>query len=92
MMFLNISFTDGLIISFISILIVFLILIIVASAVASLQFMHPQSLPQKTPNPPFSLESITDDTMMVAALVAAIEHREATKTDVKIISIKEISQ
>lgn len=92
MMVLAISFTDGLIISFISILIVFLILIIVALAVASLQFLQPKTLPQKAPNPPFSLESITDDTMMVAALVAAIEHRESAKTDVKIISIKEISQ
>ncbi|MFA5290615.1 MAG: hypothetical protein WC351_06180 [Candidatus Izemoplasmatales bacterium] len=92
MILLRISFTDGLIISFISILIVFLILIIVAAAVASLKFMYPQPLPQKAPHPPISLESITDDTMMVAALVAAIEHRETTKTDVKIISIKEISQ
>jgi len=88
MILLRISFTDGLIISFISILIVFLILIIVAAAVASLKFMYPQPLPQKAPHPPISLESITDDTMMVAA----IEHRETTKTDVKIISIKEISQ
>ncbi len=89
MILLQISFTDGLIISFISILIVFLILTIVALTVSSLRFMHHS--PQKTPHPPFSLESITDDTMMVAALVAAIEHRETTKTDVKIISIKEIS-
>ncbi|MFY9422451.1 MAG: hypothetical protein WBK54_03075 [Bacilli bacterium] len=42
------------------------------------------------PKAAFSLADITDEDMMVAALVAAIDYAEETKKDVRLLSIREI--
>lgn len=39
---------------------------------------------------PFGIEDIKDEDMMVAALVASIDARETTKTDMVVKSVKEI--
>ncbi|NLD26530.1 MAG: hypothetical protein GX661_04130 [Acholeplasmataceae bacterium] len=39
---------------------------------------------------PFSLENITDEDMMVAALVATIDYFQKTKKDVRLLSIRQI--
>jgi predicted membrane protein len=39
---------------------------------------------------PFSLEDITDEDMMVAALIATIDYVRQTKKDVRLLSIKQI--
>jgi hypothetical protein len=39
----------------------------------------------------FSLEEITDEDMMVAALIATIDYASETKKDVRLLSIKQIS-
>ncbi len=38
-----------------------------------------------------SIEDITDEDMMVAALIASIEYQEETQTDIRLVSIKQIS-
>lgn len=38
-----------------------------------------------------SIEDIKDEDMMVAALVATIDYAEEVKTDIRLISIKQIS-
>lgn len=37
-----------------------------------------------------SIEDITDEDMMVAALIASIEYQEETQTDIRLVSIKQI--
>jgi hypothetical protein len=38
-----------------------------------------------------SIEDIKDEDMMVAALVATIDYAEEVKTDIRLVSIKQIS-
>lgn len=40
---------------------------------------------------PFTLEDIKDEDMMVAALIATIDYADETKSDVRLISIKQIN-
>lgn len=40
---------------------------------------------------PITMEDIKDDDMMVAALIATIDYAEEVKTDIRLISIKQIS-
>lgn len=81
-----------------AIVIVFLLLLIVTFAIELLAKMHskPQpSLPQPANHNPvkaFSIEDIKEEDMMVAALVASIDYRELTKTNVRVVSIREVKQ
>ena len=37
-----------------------------------------------------TLDDISDEDMMVAALIASIDYREETQTDIRLVSIKQI--
>jgi Na+-transporting methylmalonyl-CoA/oxaloacetate decarboxylase gamma subunit len=95
MMFLAYSnLLNGVLISFISIVIVFLILYLITLIITPLKRLVPKEAnvkPALITQKPFSIADILDESMMVAALIAAIDYREETKTDIRILSIKEIS-
>jgi len=89
------TFSDGLLISLFSILIVFLMLGVVALAIGLLKYIVvptkdvvEQPIIQKA----IQLSDIKDEDMMVAALVASIDYFNEIKKDVRIVSIKEITQ
>ncbi|HHU56455.1 MAG TPA: hypothetical protein GXZ48_07195 [Acholeplasmataceae bacterium] len=46
---------------------------------------------QEVNRKPFTIDDIKDEDMMVAALVATIDFASEKKTDVRLISIKQIS-
>lgn len=88
------TFSDGLLISLFSILIVFLMLGVVALAIGLLKYIVvptkdvvEQPIIQKA----IQLSDIKDEDMMVAALVASIDYFNEIKKDVRIVSIKEIT-
>lgn len=88
------TFSDGLLISLFSILIVFLMLGVVALAIGLLKYIVvptkdvvEQPIIQKA----IQLSDIKDEDMMVAALVASIDYYNEIKQDVRIVSIKEIA-
>ena len=89
------TFSDGLLISLFSILIVFLMLGVVALAIGLLKYIVvptkdvvEQPIIQKA----IQLSDIKDEDMIVAALVASIDYFNEIKKDVRIVSIKEITQ
>ncbi|MDO9629072.1 MAG: OadG family protein [Acholeplasmataceae bacterium] len=88
------SLSEGLFISFFSIMIVFSILGVIAFIINSFQYIYkkPIIVPEtkKTYVKPFELSDIKDDNMLVAGLVASIDYYEETKENVRILSIKEI--
>lgn len=53
------------------------------------QARTPVSQPRTKPRA-FSLADITDEDMMVAALIATIDYAEETKKDVRLLSIRQI--
>ncbi len=84
---------EGLFISIFSIVVVFIILYVVALSVMPLKHIKERSIPVPqviAPTKPFSLEDITDEDMMVAAIIASIDYQAITKTDVHVKSIREI--
>ena len=87
------DFSNGLVMSLFSIIIVFLILYLLTLSISLLKKMKSKpTLLSKAPKQSIKLEDITDPDMMVAALVASIDFQETTKKDVRLISIKEISK
>ena len=97
----DLTFGEGLIYSLICILIVFLVLGIICMVVWLMKFTNkgktveasaPQSQPvQVQPTKKLTIEDITDEDMMAAALVATIDYRNEVKTDVRLVSIKQIN-
>ncbi|BCR36160.1 OadG family protein [Mariniplasma anaerobium] len=87
---------EGLFVSLFSIVIVFVLLSLIALAIQSLKYTHkkPKVMPLKAQKyvKPFELSDIKDEDMMVAALVASIDYFEEIKEDVRVVSVKEISQ
>lgn len=87
------SFSEGLYITLFSIVIVFLILFLISLVIESLKHINKKenkkSVTPKIKNT-FSIEDIKDENMMVAALIASIEHQDKTKGDVRVLSIKEL--
>ena len=87
------DFTNGLIMSLFSIIIVFVILYLLTLPVTLLKKS------KVITNEPFiqtkqsiRLEDITDHDMMVAALIASIDYQETIKKDIRLVSIKEVTQ
>ncbi len=87
------DFTNGLIMSLFSIIIVFVILYLLTLPVTLLKKS------KVITNEPFiqtkqsiRLEDITDPDMMVAALIASIDYQETIKKDIRLVSIKEVTQ
>lgn len=95
MIFLS-TLTEGLYVSLFSIAVVFVLLSLIALAIQSLKYIHkkPKVIPIKEVKyvKPFELSDIKDENMMVAALVASIDYFEETKENVRVISVKEITQ
>jgi glutaconyl-CoA/methylmalonyl-CoA decarboxylase subunit delta len=88
------SISEGLFISFFSIVIVFVILGVIALSIHYMQYLYkkPIIIPEikKLYQKPFELLDIKDDDMLVAGLIASIDYFEETKENVRILSIKEI--
>ena len=89
-------FTEGLLISLFSILIVFLLLGVVALSISLLKYFVIETKKdtpkeQEVIKKSVALSDIKDDDMMVAALVASIDYYNEIKKDVRIISIKQIT-
>ncbi len=89
------TFSEGLMISLFSVLIVFMLLGFIAFSIQLLKYIQEKPaikrpLIDKTAQKPFELSDIKDEDMMVAALVASIEYYKETKENVRVISIKEI--
>lgn len=85
---------EGLLISLFSITIVFLLLGLISFVIWALKYIHknPMIIPliQNKSRPTIELSDIKDEDMMVAALVASIDYFEATKENVRIVSIKQL--
>jgi Na+-transporting methylmalonyl-CoA/oxaloacetate decarboxylase gamma subunit len=89
-------FTEGLLISLFSILIVFLLLGVVALSISLLKYFVVETKKdtpkeQEVIKKSIALSDIKDEDMMVAALVASIDYYNEIKKDVRIISIKQIT-
>ena len=96
-MMLNYNFFEGVEISLFSILIVFLLLGFVALSISWLKYIVVENKPKedlinKTSQKPISIEDIKDEDMMVAALVASIDYYTETNKDVRVTSIREITE
>ena len=93
----NFSVADGLTPTIISILIVFAVLVIIILCVNLLKLANKEGktvVEEKqveAPKKAFTIEDITDEDMMAAALVATIDYASETKKDVRLLSIKQIS-
>lgn len=92
------SFGEGLLESLFCIVIVYAILFLITLAVEPLKKIGARAAVPKASAPApqvpapkaFGIEDITDEDMMVAALVAAIDARQTTKTDMIVKSVKEV--
>jgi glutaconyl-CoA/methylmalonyl-CoA decarboxylase subunit delta len=92
---LQYDFGAGILLSIFCIVIVYAILYLITLAVSPLKYLKVKApviepVDELRPETPFRIEDIKDDDMMVAALVASIDCREATHQDVHVTSIKEI--
>lgn len=90
----NFSVADGLVPALIAIAIVFVILIIIILCVNLLKLVNKKqevaSELVEVAKKAFTIEDITDEDMMAAALVATIDYASETKKDVRLVSIKQI--
>jgi len=90
---LNYPFLDGVLMSLFCILVVFAILFLITLAVRPLiltERVKSVVVPALQPIKPFGPEDVTDDDMMAAILAAAIDYRQETQKDIRIVSAKEI--
>lgn len=95
-----ITLGDAGLVALVCILIVFCMLALLWGIVSLFKFFAPKEkvAPAKTtvtpkqnaPQKAFTMADITDEDMMVAALVASIDYRNQTKENVKVVSIKQI--
>lgn len=87
------DFTNGLVMSLLSIIIVFIILYLLTLPVDLFKNLKDKPIDSIISKPKaLKLEDISDPDMMVAALVASIDYQESTKKDIRLVSIKEISK
>jgi hypothetical protein len=92
------EFGHELLLAIICIVVVYGVLYLLTLAIKPLRYLKDKPKPiadedeilPEEPAKAFGIEDITDEDMMVAALVAAIDYRETTHTDVVVKSIKEI--
>lgn len=87
-MMLNINFTDGLVFSLISILVVLLIIALIIISIWPLKLLSPQQVIEAPKV--LTKKTLTED-MVVAVLVASIDFKESQALTPKLISIKEIT-
>ncbi|QWB99466.1 hypothetical protein KHQ88_04685 [Mycoplasmatota bacterium] len=88
------TFMDGLLFSLLSIVLVILLIALIIWAISPLKRLSPQKQVQETSNEekPHINRTISDPTMMVAALIASIDYREETGKEPYLKSIREIEQ
>lgn len=94
------NFVDGLLPALLSILVVFAILAIIMGlliVINKIKVPTKDSIDEETNdsneinnNKTIKLEDIKDEDMMVAVLVATIDYRNQTKTDVRLKNVKQI--
>lgn len=85
-------FTEGLVMSFLSIIIVFIILYLITFSISLIKDKNkPVQIIKEPEKHILTLEDIKDEDMMVAVLTASIDYRNETKTDVRLVSVKEIN-
>lgn len=90
------GFVRGLYISLVAILIVFTILVVISFCVGLLKNLNrkgskaEQKEEATQQNVAPKSKEITDEDMMVAVLVATIDHKKETNMDAKLVSVKEI--
>jgi hypothetical protein len=93
---LQYDFGKEILISIVCILVVYAMLYLLTLCVRPLKFLKdkPEKIEEDDAlleeKKTFGIEDITDEDMMVAALIAAIDCRETSHTDVQVKSIKEI--
>lgn len=93
-----ITFGESAVVTVVCILIVFLMLALLLGITKLLKYFKqkevveaaPQPVQKVEPKKSFSINDIKDEDMMVASLIASIEYRNETKTDVRVVSVKEI--
>lgn len=93
-----INYAEGGIIVLVCMAIVFLMLALLYGITSLLKYLAPKTktqvkeevVPTQSQVKPFTMEDITDEDMMVAALVATIDYHNECKEDVRVVSIKEI--
>ncbi len=91
-----ISYGEGGIVVLICMVIVFLMLALLCGITAAFKFIAPKPKKEEAKVTPqeerktFTMGDITDDDMMVAALIATIDYHNEIKEDVRVVSIKEI--
>ena len=90
----NFSVVDGLVPALIAILMVFAILVLIIFCVNLLKLVNKkdvkEEITEKNPQKVLTIEDITDEDMMAAALIATIDYASETKKDVRLVSIKQI--
>ncbi len=92
-MYLLSLMSDGLFMSLLSIIIVFLILYLLTLSVSLIKERKKAIEPAPVEKTPIlSIEDIKDEDMMVAVLTASIDYRNDCKTDVRLLSVKEITK
>lgn len=95
-----ITLGDAGLVALVCILIVFSMLALLWGIVSLFKFFAPKEKvesakitvtpKQNAPQKAFTMADITDEDMMVAALVASIDYRNQTKENVRVVSIKQI--
>jgi len=86
-------FSDGILMSLMSILIVFAILYLLTLSVSLIKERNNLKQEITQPSPSIvTIDDILDEDMMVAVLTASIDYRNECKTDVKLVSVKEITK
>ena len=91
------TFAEGLTMSAFAIVVVFLLLELVTLSIEAMAKLQRRPKPEAVQpilasDAVHSLEDIKDEDMLVAALTASIDYREQTKTNVRVVSIKEVKQ
>ena len=95
----HITLLDACLVALVCIIIVFSMLALLWGIVSLFRYFKPASdkKPQQQvvkpviqPKKQLKMEDITDDDMMVAALVASIDYHSETKENVRVVSVKEI--
>ena len=88
------SIGDSLVDSLVCIVIVFLILLLICFVVGLFKYIKVKEVNKPINNvvapKRVALTEITDDDMMVACLVACIDFRQTEKTDVRVVSVREL--
>ena len=92
-MMMAFTFTDGLLLSMLSIFFVIALIFVIVIAITPLKRLSPQTKEAIYEKEPLiQTNTIKDEDMMVAVLVASIDFRESTKKEPYLKSVRESEQ